>query len=134
MTTKQDIETSLITYILAGYNTAFPAVPIAWGNQPFDYNTVPDVYVQATVRLDSTEGLAVNSPLDRHNGNLHFVVITKPGLGTLTANQVCDYLYKAYRHQSVDGIEIRDAKMAGEGAAHDGYEIKLVVPFITPPL
>ncbi len=134
MTTKQDIETSLIGFIEDDFTAQFPLVPMAWGNQPFDYNAPPDVYVQAMVIIPNTEQLAVNSQLDRHYGNLHFTVITKLGLGTLTANLVADWLYKAYRHESIDGIEIRGAKMAGEGAAHDGWEIKLLVPFVTSPL
>lgn len=134
MTTKQDIETALIGYVNAEYNSLFPLCPIAWGNAPFDYNVPPDVYVQALVSLDHSEQLAVNSPVDRHYGNVHFCVITKSGLGTGTANQIADYFFKKYRHQGIGGNEVRGANMAGEGASHDGYEIKVTVPFVTSPL
>lgn len=134
MTSKQDIETSLIGFINADYIAQFPASPLVWGNMPFDYNNVPDVYATAMVSLETTEQLGVNSPMDRHYGNIHFCVITKPGLGTGLANTISDWLYVAYKHQSVGGNEVRGAKMAGEGASHDGWEIKLTVPFVTSPL
>jgi len=134
MTTKQDLETILISAIQNDFDTEFGPGLIAWANGPFDYNNPPETYVQARVSLDNSEGLAVNSPLDRHFGNIYFVVITKPGVGTLMSNEMVDFLFKAYRHQSFSGIEVRGAKMAGEGPSHDGWEAKVTIPFVTSPV
>lgn len=133
-TTKQDIESALIAFSNAGFNAAFPEVPIVWGNAPFNYAAPPDVYCTAMVSLDHTEGLAINSQYDRHYGNIHFCIITKTGLGSGVANSCADWLYKLYKHASIAGIEVRDAKMDGEGPSRGTWEVNVTVPFVTSPL
>lgn len=126
-----EIRGNLIAHAESDFKAQFPSVPIVWGNSSFDRNAPPEVYLEASVQLEDSEQVALNSSVSRHYGTIYFTAITKKGIGTKVSCDVLAWLENRYKHAIIDGHQCKTPYFSGEAPSPKGYEMNLNVPFTT---
>lgn len=107
---KEAIQKEIVTWFNAAYVAAYPAIPVVYENQPFDWNNLPDTFTEFEVRFYSGQQINLGSPKTRHGGYIYVTVWTKEGKGTIATKKILDWIdahlgYKTLTHTQIEAPE-----------------------------
>lgn len=120
---------SIVTYLDADWNAAFPTVPMVYDNQPFDWNNAPTNFVTLELQFYHAEQVNLGrSPMTRWNGYAYFGAYTKEGLGSVVLLQQLDWLAAKFKYATIDGIQFKAPSPDGTGAPKGFFGEHLKIP------
>lgn len=107
-------------YVNADYVIAFPAVPVVYDNQPFDYNNAPDLYITLEVKPYAGRQISLGSNKTRMSGFIYVTAWVKEGDGTAEALLVLDWMEDKLGYAKL-GITQVEAPSPDEGENLKGW-------------
>jgi hypothetical protein len=120
---KEAIQKEIVTWFDAAYRAQYPTVPLVYENQPFDWNNLPDTFVEFEVRFYSGDQINLGAPKTRHGGYIYVTVWTKAGTGTLATKRIIDWVDDRLGYKSLATVQI-EAPEPDEDAPNKGWHLE----------
>ena len=120
---KEAAQKEIVTWFDAAYRAQYPTVPIVYENQPFDWNNLPDTFIEFEVRFDSGQQINLGSPKTRHGGYIYVTVWTKEGKGTIASKKMLDWTDDRLGYKTLATVQI-EAPEPDEGSPNKGWHLE----------
>ena len=116
--------TALVAYINPLFTIEHPDVPVVFNDQPFDWNNVPDLFVEVMVEFYTGKHIEMGMhPHTRYCGVIYVNVYVKQGRGSLPAARIHDWFASTLGYQAIGPCRIQ-APAPMPQAEHGGFLVK----------
>jgi hypothetical protein len=120
---KEAIQKEIVTWFDAAYKAQYPTIPVTYENQPFDWNNLPDTFVEFEVRFYSGQQINLGAPKTRHGGYIYVTVWTKEGKGTLETKRIIDWVAGRLGYKALATVQI-EADEPDENSPTRGWHLE----------
>ncbi len=127
----KSIRTSILGLVVDPYAAAYPTVPAAWDNSPFDWSNPPETFVWVEVDFQDADQVNIAvMPRTRYRGHVYVTVFVRNGAGTNNALDILDWFRGALAYRYAGAVQLREAKPDVRPDDSSGYRhFCIKVPF-----
>ena len=127
---------ALVAFVATAYAAAYPASPAVFDNDPFDWNSPPETFVEVEIKF--YDGAQVNisaDPKTRLRGFVYVTAYARQGTGSKLALQILDWFNARLKYAVVDPVQLQEPRPDGsdDGRKTGYYTESLKVEFHTRP-
>lgn len=123
---EEAIRAALLGLVKPAYEAAFPGIPLAIENEPFEFNDAPPRYTEFEIQfLGGAPIGAAAQPRTRLSGYAYVTVWAKAGLGTLELAQIKDWFAQLLGYRNLGAVRLQAPDPVGPTRSRGWYSDEL---------
>lgn len=121
------IRNDLVNSIEGAYEVAYPGVPIAYPNAPFDRNNPKPLWCEFEIKFNGGDQIGISSsPHTRLHGFVYFSVWARSGAGLTESLSILDWVSTRLGYLSLPGLQVQAPQPESVAAPPPGWSIEQV--------
>lgn len=131
---QEAIRDAIVTHLSADYLVAYPSLPIAYPNAPFDWGQLPEQFVEVDIEFQGGGQVGMAAvPKRRVSGHVYVSVHRRIGTGTKAALGVIDWFSNKLKFAHVGAVQLEAPEPDGNEKLKGFHIEHLKVCFYSDP-
>ena len=125
-----EIRRQITELVADSFALAYPTIPLVTDNEPFNWDSPPEAFVEFEVELLHGAQIGMSSrPKTRISGYVYISVKVREGTGAALAAELRSWFSSTLEYQSTDLVRLQAAARDGSSRSRGWYFLDLKVPF-----